>query len=60
MGWVVVDLSIVQGVVDVVRVGDHIGDLLVGCVVTCVMWRDVMVLGNVVRWGGKGDLVAGP
>lgn len=55
-----VDLSIVQGVVDVVRVVDHIGDLLVGCVVTWVMWRDVMVLGNVVRWGGKWDLVARP
>jgi len=56
----VVDLSIIQGVVDVVRVGDHIRDLLVWCVVMCVMWRELMVLRNVVRWGGKGDLVARP
>jgi len=55
-----VDLSIVQGVVDVVRVGNHIGDLLVGCVVSCVMRRDVMLLRNAVPRWREGYLVPGP
>ena len=60
MGWGVVDLSIVQGAVYVVLGWHHLWYLLVGCVVASVLWRDVMVLWDVVPRWGEGDLVARP
>lgn len=55
-----VNLSIVQGVVDVVRVRNHICNLLVSCVVTGGVGRDVVLLGDVVARGGEGRLLPRP
>jgi len=56
----VVDLSIVQWVVDVVRISNHVRNLLDRCVVTSVHRRDVMVLWNAVARRRKRDLMSRP
>jgi len=40
--------------------GDHISYLLVSCVVTAGVWRDVVLLGDVVAGRGEGGLLPRP